>query len=246
MSPVQERLRKLRERQSKERQRMAEFGMAESLTDEDRAELDRIEAGTPDLERQIRAAVIAVENEDREAKVNGADDPNTADPEQRERIELRLPGGRGAGISRQHFAAGRRTVPKPSCSKRPGWTGFPSSYGSRRKRRQTEDRAITAAPSTVGVNLDTLRPYVFAPSVVDKLSVEMPMVPSGTYASGTITTASTAGAVPKGGSGTTGDVPRKRPPRSRSRPRPRTASAQACGCPWKTLPRSDRRTSSPC
>ena len=52
-----------------------------------------------------------------------------------------------------------------------------------------------------------LRPYVFAPSVVDKLMVEMPMVDSGTYASGTISTAATAGAVPKGGTGTTGDVP---------------------------------------
>ena len=75
------------------------------------------------------------------------------------------------------------------------------------ERRQTEDRAITPAPGTVGLNLDVLRPFVFAPSVVDKLAVEMPMVESGTYASGTITTAATAEAVPKGASGTTGDVP---------------------------------------
>ena len=66
---------------------------------------------------------------------------------------------------------------------------------------------MTAAPTTVGLNLDPLRPFVFAPSVVDKLMCEMPMLSSGTFASGTISAAATAGAVPKGGSGTTGDVP---------------------------------------
>ena len=61
-----------------------------------------------------------------------------------------------------------------------------------------EQRVITPAPTTgVGVNLDVLRPAVFAPSVVDKLGVEMPMVESGTYATGTITTSATADAVAK-------------------------------------------------
>ncbi len=55
----------------------------------------------------------------------------------------------------------------------------------------------------MGVNLDVLRPYVFASSVVDKLMIEMPQVESGTYATGTISTAATADAVPKGGTGTT-------------------------------------------
>ena len=61
-----------------------------------------------------------------------------------------------------------------------------------------ETRAVTGAPRTVGVNLDTLRPMVFAPSIVDKLQIEMPMVESGTYATGTITGAATADAVVKG------------------------------------------------
>ena len=65
------------------------------------------------------------------------------------------------------------------------------------EQRQTEDRAITPAPGTVGVNLDTLRPAVFAPSVADKLSIEMPVVPSGTYATATLTTSATADAVAK-------------------------------------------------
>ena len=47
-----------------------------------------------------------------------------------------------------------------------------------------EKRLITEAPGTVGVNLDPLRPMVFAPSIADKLMVEMPMVPSGTFCDG--------------------------------------------------------------
>ena len=205
MSPAQKRLRKLRERQSKERQRMAELGMAESLDDETRQELDRIEAGTLDLERQLRAAQVAVENEDRDSKIEaGIEAP---DAEQRERIELR---GR-ASVGRYLAAAIRGRAPdgaEAELQQVAGVDGIPFELWMRpQEQRQAEDRAITPAPGTVGVNLDVLRPNVFAPSIVDKLMVEMPMVPSGTYASGTITTASTADAVPKGGTSTTGDVP---------------------------------------
>ena len=65
MTEAMKRIRELRERQSKERQRMAELGLAESLTDETRAELDKIETGTPDLERQLRAAQTAADAEAR-------------------------------------------------------------------------------------------------------------------------------------------------------------------------------------
>ena len=69
-----------------------------------------------------------------------------------------------------------------------------------------ETRNATPAPATVGVNLDVLRPQVFAPSVVDRLMLEMPMVESGTYATATISASLTAAAVPKGTT-TAGDVP---------------------------------------
>ncbi len=86
MTPAQKRLRELRERQSKERGRMAELSCVDELTDEQRTELDTIERSTPDLERQIRAAVISLEDEEREAETRAATEP---DAEQRERIELR-------------------------------------------------------------------------------------------------------------------------------------------------------------
>ena len=71
MTVAQKKLRELRARQSRERQRMAELGLAENLTDETRAEFDGIEAGTADLERQIRAATVAVETEEAEQRDAG-------------------------------------------------------------------------------------------------------------------------------------------------------------------------------
>ena len=206
MTDAQRRLRELRDRQSKERGRMAELSRVDSLTDETRAELDQLESGTADLERQLRAAMIAVETEDREAKEKGAEAPGAGDPEQRERIELRS----RASVGRYLTAALRGRAPdgaEAELQQAAGVDGIPFELWQPRQEQRDEQRAITAAPSTVGLNLDVLRPYVFAPSVVDKLMVEMPMVESGTYASGTISTAATAGAVPKGGTGTTGDVP---------------------------------------
>ena len=173
------------------------------LTDEQRSELDTIESGVPDLERQIRAVMVGLEEEERAAETKETVSP---DAEMRERIELR---GR-ASVGRYLTAALRGRAPdgaEAELQQAAGVDGIPYELWQPRQEQRDEQRAITAAPSTVGLNLDVLRPYVFAPSVVDKLMVEMPMVESGTYASGTISTAATAGAVPKGGTGTTGDVP---------------------------------------
>ena len=66
---------------------MAELALADELSDEQRAELDTIENGTADLERQIRAAQSAVDNEEDEQRTTASD--NNDDPENRERRELR-------------------------------------------------------------------------------------------------------------------------------------------------------------
>ena len=62
---------------------------------------------------------------------------------------------------------------------------------------ERETRAITPSPSTVGVNLDVIRPAVFANSIAPRLGIEMPRVMSGTYASATITTSQSATALDK-------------------------------------------------
>ena len=64
--------------------------------------------------------------------------------------------------------------------------------------RETRADVAAGAPGTVGVNLDRIRPQVFADSIAPRLGIEMPRVMSGTYASATITTSLTAGAHAKG------------------------------------------------
>ena len=201
MTSAQKRLRDLRERQSRERGRMAELSLVDELGDEHRAELDTIEKGTPDLERQMRAAVIALENEEREAETCAVDDPDT---EQRERIELRSK----AMLTTYFMNAARGRLADGAEAELQSAAGV-SGHGiplelwdvpiSRRDGEgERETRAITPAPGTVGVNLDAVRPAVFANSIAPRLGIEMPRVMSGTYASATITTSQTAAALDKG------------------------------------------------
>ena len=95
-------------------------------------------------------------------------------------------------------------VPSPNCKRRrvSAATGFPLELWdvpiSRRDGEgERETRAITPSPGTTGVNLDPIRPAVFANSIAPRLGVEMPRVMSGTYASATITTSQSATALDK-------------------------------------------------
>ena len=198
MTSTQKRLRELRERQSKERGRMAELGLLDELKDEQRKELDEIENGTPDLERQIRAATVAVEDEEKAAETRQTNEP---DAEMRERRELR---GRASlteylmARMQGRMVAGAEAELTAAAETRDG--AIPLELwdtGETIERRQTD--TVTAAPGTVGVNLDRIRPAVFANSIATRLGIEMPRVMSGTYASATISTSLTASAEAKSG-----------------------------------------------
>ena len=201
MTPTQKRLRDLRERQSKERGRLAELSLVDELNDEQRGELDNLEKGTPDLERQLRAATVALEDEEREAETRAVNEP---DAEHRERIELRSK----AQLTNFLMSAARgRMVDGAEAELQAaagvGGHGIPLELWdvpiSRRDGEgERETRAITPAPGTVGVNLDAIRPAVFANSIAPRLGIEMPRVMSGTYASATIMTSQTAAALDKG------------------------------------------------
>ena len=202
MTSSQKRLRDLRERQSRERQRMAELAIADNLTDETRSELDAIERGTPDLERQIRAATVALETEERDAETRAAPAP---DAEQRERIELRSK----AMLTNFLLNAARGRMVDGAEAELQSAAGI-SGHGiplelwdvpteQRGTEGERETRAVTPAPGTVGINLDPIRPAVFSNSIAPRLGIEMPRVMSGTYASGTITTSQSASALDKSG-----------------------------------------------
>ena len=188
MTDTQKKLRELRERQSKERGKMAELALVDTLTDEQRSELDTIERGTPDLERQLRAATLAVETEDTEQRTQA-----TPDAELRERIELR---GKAMLTNYLLSAARGRMVDgaEAELQAAAGVQGIPLELWDIPEQRATAD-----APGTVGVNLDSIRPFVFAHSIAPRLGIEMPRVMSGTYASATITTAQDANALAKSG-----------------------------------------------
>ena len=203
MTETQKRLRDLQARKSTERQRMAEISLLESdkITPEIRSELDGIEAGTPDLERQLRAAQVGVDDENAEAEKRAKETKGTAvDPETRERLELRSRASLGT-----YLVAALRGRPVQGAEhelmEAAGVDGIPLELWDiphPERRQAPEDRAITAAPGTVGLNLDTLQPEVFSPSIANRLMIDMPMVPSGTYATATVTAgADAAGAVAK-------------------------------------------------
>ena len=80
MTEAQKRLRDLRDRQSRERQRMAELSLVDELSDEQRSELDNLEKSTPHLERQLRAATVALEDEEKETETRAATEPDTPLP----------------------------------------------------------------------------------------------------------------------------------------------------------------------
>lgn len=202
MTEAQKRLRELRDRQSRDRQKLIELSRVDELNDEQRSEIDTLEQGQADFERQLRAAQVAVDQEDADSKVETTE--TREDPETRERLELRsrvslgrylVAGTRGGRLDGAEAELAQAAGLAEGQIPLELWD-VPAER--RDNGGQIEQRAVTAAPATVGVNLDVLRPMVFAPSIVDKLSVEMPQVESGTYATGTITTAATADAVAKG------------------------------------------------
>ena len=173
---------------------MAELALVDELSDEQRSELDTIERGVPDLERQIRAAMIGAETEEREQDTRETTEP---DAEQRERIELR---GK-ARLTNYLLAAARGRMvdgAEAELAAAAGVQGIPLELWDTPETR-VETRDITPAPGTVGVNLDPIRPAVFANSIAPRLGIAMPRVGTGTYATATITKSQTAEAKAKSG-----------------------------------------------
>ena len=192
MTTAQTKLRQLRERQSKERGRVAELAIADELTDETRAELDTIETGTPDLERQLRAATIAVDTEETEQRAAGAaGDTPAGDAEGRERAELRGKARMGRYVQ---AAIEMRSVDgaegELNAAVGIGANRFPLELLAPPERR-TEDR------ETTGVDIQTMpRTWLdrlFAETAAMRLGITMESVPAGS-ASFPVTTAGASAA----------------------------------------------------
>ena len=186
---------KIRLRLSQVRQRLNEISglEGEALTDEIRAEAGTLQSEYADLEVRHQAAIVA-EGEEETREVG------ELDAEARERLVLRSQASLTAYL---RAALSGRQVDGPEAELRSAagiGDGIPLElWDVPAAEGETRADMPTGAPGTVGVNLDRIRPQVFAASIASTLGIEMPRVASGSYASATITTSLTAGSQAKGG-----------------------------------------------
>ena len=185
---------KIRLRLSQVRSRLNEISGLEgdAFTDEVRSEAASLQAEFADLETRHQAAIVA-EGEG-ETRATGDD----LDTEARERLELR---SQASLTSYLRAALSGRQVDGPEAELRAAAAigdGVPLELWD--VPSETRADAPTGAPGTVGVNLDRIRPAVFAASIASTLGIEMPRVQSGSYASATISTSLSAGSQAKGDS----------------------------------------------
>ena len=183
---------KIELRRSKVRERLGEIAKlaGDAHTDEVQAEERALQDEYGSLELRHRSAIISEDV----ALDNAKGEAGDLDAEQRERIELRSKARLGTFI-RAALTGKMVTGPEAELQAAAAVDGIPMELWDvpRPEQRAAEHRTITPAGATVGINLDSIRPAVFAPSIADKLMIDMPRVASGTYATGTIS--STAGSV---------------------------------------------------
>ena len=191
MTPAQ----RLELRRSEVRQRLGELSAldGDTFTDDARSETDRLTGEYADLERRHRAAVIS-------GDVSAAEGEPGGPPADTDRLELRS----RASLGRYLLSALRGqslTGAEAELAAETGVDGIPLElWDTAAETRATETRAdaATGTPSTTGVNLDPLRPLIYARAVAPRLGVAMPRVESGTFATATMTTGLTAGAMAAG------------------------------------------------
>ena len=191
---------KIRLRLSQVRQRLNEISGLEGddFTDEIRSEAQALQTEYRDLETRHQAAIVAEGEGETRANGGGSGD---LDAEARERLELRSQASltaylRAALSGRQ--VDGREAELRDAAGIGDGIPLELWDVQSVNGNRETRADAPTGAPGTVGVNLDRIRPQVFANSIAPRLGIEMPRVSTGTYASATITTSLTTGSHAKG------------------------------------------------
>ena len=182
---------KLELRASEIRSRLNELSGPDSLTDEQTGEVSSLSAEYGDVETRRRAAIIA---EDAAAPV--IEPGQVIDTELRERLDLRgkaritnflssyLTGRKLDGVDAEFSAAceARGDIPLELFDPDP----------------RLEERTVTSAPGTVGVNMAPIQPAIFAPSIAAYMGIDMPMVQSGTFGQARISTSLTAAAKNKG------------------------------------------------
>ena len=195
MIAAQRKLKALLNEESSVKETLTTLTGKAELSDEERAQLGESEQRYTAMQVEIRAArtLVEAEGETRDA-APGA--------EERERVELRSR-CRVGNILAATLAGRGTSGPELELQSELGFASsdIPTELWQRPERRDgTETRAISPTPSTVGVNMADVEPFVFAPSIASRMGIAFRRVPSGTYAVPTITTAPST-AAPKAKSG---------------------------------------------
>ena len=189
-------LQRLQIREMETRQALNALLSKDELQDSERTELAGLTKRAMDLDVEMKAAIIA----EPEPKLETREMQYGMDAEQRERLELRSQASLTNFVSR--YMAGKMPQGRElELQQAAQVDGIPLELWDTPRSMGLETRAdsVTGTPSSVGVNLDRIRPAVFAKSIAPMLGIEMPRVESGTYASATINASLTAGAEAKGG-----------------------------------------------
>ena len=179
---------KIELRRSEIRHRLGELA---ALDGEARTEVVETEQGAllvelRESEPRLQAAIASEEQAD---QMRG--EQTTGDGEHRERLELRSRARLSNYLTarlRGQMASGAEA----ELSEAAGVNEIPMELWD--VPRVGEARVVTGIPGTVGVNLDMIRPAIFAPSIAMRIGIELPRVPSGTYATATISQSVTAAA----------------------------------------------------
>ena len=173
---------KLELRASEIRQRLNEISGLVELTDEVRAESDKLATEYADVETRRRAAIIAEgEVETRETA--------TVDAEHRERIELRGRARLGSYLlaaMQGRLPAGAEAEYASACGVDSGIPLDPWEVDRPVETRAAVEHrgadAVSPAPTTgQGSTLHPVQPYVFDQSIVGRLGISMPSVTSGSH-----------------------------------------------------------------
>ena len=181
---------------SEQRSRLNELAAVDTLTDDQRGELNRLTAAYSDTEAQTRATILAESEQAVEVHA-------TPDAEDRERAALRdkatVSGFLMAAMAGR-LPSGAEAAYSDACGVDPGKIPLDIFESDRPKIEQHAD-ATTPSPTTgTGTTVGRVLPYVFDQSIAArKLGIGMPTVPSGAWSEMALTTPpGTAAAKAKG------------------------------------------------
>ena len=186
MTPLQ----RIRIQQSEHREKINSLLAVETeLDDTQRTELQGLTTRMQHLELEYRAAEIA------DGPMETADDVPVVSKERHQRLELRS-AARLTNYLLSHAQGKMNSGAELELQQETHVNGIPVELFDVATR---ETRADSLAPTTgTGVNVDPVRPMLYARAVLPRLGVAMPRVDSGSYSTMTVTTDLTAAATAAG------------------------------------------------